>query len=92
MESWSFLLQPFTWASLLCAANLSRNQRHASLKGEALAPQLPSRVIMKAHPFRTRSPLGATGSRQGEARDQGSEQGQAIWARGGWEGALGIRT
>ena len=86
------LLQPFTRASLLCAANLSRNQRHTSLKGEALAPQLPARVIMKAHPSCTKSSLGATGSRRGEARDQGSEQGQAMWVRGGWEGALGIRT
>ncbi|KAK2082942.1 hypothetical protein P7K49_038178 [Saguinus oedipus] len=31
------LLQAFTWALLLCAANLSRNQRHTRLKGEALA-------------------------------------------------------
>lgn len=81
------LVQPFTQALLLCAANLSRNQRHTSHKGEALAPQLPARVIMTARPPCTKSLLGTTGSRQGKARDQGSEQGKAIWVRGGREGA-----
>lgn len=86
------LLEPFNRASLLSAANLSGNQRPASLKGEALAPQLPARVIMKTHPSCTKCSLGTTGSRQRKARDQGSEQGKVIWVRGGWEGALGIRT
>lgn len=81
-------LRPLTRALLLCAANLSRNQRDTSLKGEALAPQLPARVIMKAHPSYTKSSLGASGSRQGKVRDQGSEQGKAMCVSRGWEGAL----
>lgn len=81
-------VQPLTRALLLCAANLSRNQRHTGLKGEALAPQSPARVIMKAQPSWTRSSLGASGCRQGKVRDQGSEQGKAMCVSRGWEGAL----
>lgn len=37
------------------------------------------RGYYKAHPSCTVGSLGTTGSRQGEAEDQGSELGKAIW-------------